>query len=294
MVSEGLNAADTSTPGPIGLDGADWLREEIKRGGPLIWSGYGLSLAVAEVLAAVSRELGAVSYAINPADLGIERTAGVAYLSRSGRDPGRPVDLLVTEAREQGSRAGPYAARILLIEDPDEGSDPWLPTRYARATVHGVACSLGLEPVSVGLPPGPEVGTGDGCLLLFEAHSRVVRSTLRAVREKIGVSPCEAMSFAELGHGFHGQLWARPEDHCVWILRSCGAAEGPELAIRAWCGEVGVPVHDLALLESHGGALGVIELFERTLDIFERFALRNGLPLHNAPIPAQLDRLRFA
>lgn len=289
---EGLDYRDRPTT-TRELDGEAWLREQIDRGGPIVWSGYGLSLAVAEVLAAVSRELGAVSYALNPGDLRSGQLGGIAHLSRSAREPGRPVDLLVTETTDPG--AYPAAARVLMIDDPDGGSDPWLPTRYARATVCGVAEVLGCPPSEpIDLAPDLELDADIGCLLLFKAHSRVVRSTLRAVREKIGVSPCEAMTFAELGHGFHGQLWAHPEEHRVWILCAPGSVGGPELAVRAWCEEVGVPVQDLALGESEGGALEVIRLFETTLALFERFARSSRLPLERSPIPDRLDSLRFA
>ena len=269
-----------------------WLREQVALGGPVVWSGYGLSLAVAETLAAVSRELGMASYALTPGDLGDVREGKVAYLSRSGRHPGGTVDLLVTEAGASAAR--PIAATVLTIDDPDAGSDPWLPLRYARVTVRAVVEALGVPPTApIELPQLPELDGEIRCILLFEKHSRVARSAVRSVREKIGRSPCEAMTFAELGHGVHSQLWARPEEHRVCIASCGGERSDAETAVRAWCESVGVRVCDLSLLDRGEGAGQAVQTFETTLALLEQFASRNDLPLTRAPIPSELDSLRL-
>ncbi len=269
---------------PTPQSGRRWLVERVERGQPLVWCGYGLSLAVAEAMAAVCRARGAPSYALAPNEVQGRGRIAVAYLSRSARDPGCRVDLLVTASG--GSRPA-WADEVIPVGDPDGGADPWLPLSYAHIVVQELARALELRTAPLISPPR-DLGVQPG-LLLVERHSPVVRSVLRAATDKLGALPLDAMSSEELGHGMHSQLWRQPEHWVVWLI---SAVRDPSPTVRAWCEEVGVEVRELCLPDAGSDARYAIQLFDLALDVVASAAERQALSTTQSSLPAMLDELR--
>lgn len=270
---------------PEAASGRRWLTERLERGDPLVWSGYGLSLAAAEAMAAVVRDLGVSSYALAPNELARSDGENVAYLSRSAQNPGRRVGLLVSEK----IKAPLWTEAVISVRDSDHDGDPWLPLAYARAVGHELAATLGqCAPAPISLPP--EFGQ-QATIVLVERYSPVARSVLRAAVDKLGPLDLVVMSRQELGHGMHGQLWRDPRRWRVWLGADTDDAAS---VVGAWCRNVGVEVGRLQLERPQPGVASAIQVFDLALSAVAIAAHNRGLSTDEVPLPVMVDNLRSA
>lgn len=269
-----------------------WLKDHLRAQTPLVWCGYGLSRALAHALAAIARAEGVHAYAVTPADVQARARGKVAYVSRSGRDPGIEVDFLITQEGRRREWTRPGLVEF-VVRDADGGGEPWLPIEYARQTLLTLAASLDITP-SLAVELSAIVPRIGHLVLVMERHGDIVGKLFEVSRHKLGPLPFVAIGRDEIGHGFHSRLWQEPGAYTLCCCVLGGTITEPWARLGDWCEKVGVPLHWRFLDPAACEQARVIQLFLSALSLVEAHARSTGCPTSVAGLPRALDDLRDA
>lgn len=269
---------------------AQWLRETCQSNTAVVWTGYGLSFALSQVFANACRSVGenCISYSVRAVEMEIQRNIKTAYVSRSGCKPNYPVDFLIAQ---NGSDISWTKAPCLAVRDVDNGSDPWLSLEFTKQCLATFAESVEI----LFSPPNNPLGVSiehKHLVFVFEKHCEPVKTLFETVGNKIDDHTLMAIQLREIGHGFHFELFNRPEDFC---LQFCVSPEnaGQWKILESWAKTVGISIKKEIVYEPVSEETTALENFSIGIAAVETLlSSRKDFPVDAKPIPENLDNLR--
>jgi len=235
---------------------------------PWIWTGYGVSGAVARAAAAQSRTSGRTSWTEPPSEL-TPGAGTIILISQSGASPIEcEPDLLVT----QESGRGP---RLLTPTSPTA----WVPLEFAERAVTALLQWMGgraAQREEYELPPPTSSD-----VLVLQRYTEAGKALLDAASAKLGYQPFALCDASELGHGLHFGLL----DSGRVLLLGC---QNPwRQRIREWSDAAGVEV-----LEAPTRQRNPTEAFLVVCEALRSWAGAEGVDLKAVPIASEHDGLR--
>lgn len=268
-----------STPLAAALDAAG------RAGIPIVCTGRGASLAVADALAAALRLRGRAAFAVGEVEVeSLPPDWFVCCVSRSGWRPRRRVDVLVCEAAcEEGGLVGTWVP----VTTKYEPAQAWFPLRYLRAAIVALGRETGLgEHLNSGL----DVDGATHAILAVEGDAHPAVRVVAAATAKLGNLDLTVSGAADIGHGLHARIHAAPSGHTVYGISL--AAARPRLdALESWCCTTGTRFVSVRLSVSDP-ALVPFAVLSIALDAIDaRCRARRIDPARN-PLPKAVDVLR--
>lgn len=253
---------------------------------PVVCTGRGASLALADGFATSLRALGLVAFAVTAAEAEKIPSSGsiVCAVSRTAWLPRRGAEVLVTEACDLPASFSGLAVRVDARGEP---STAWFPVRYIRAAIHALSRVSGVgEPFA----PATTIESERRNILVLPSDAHPAARLLSAATHKLGDLDLVVTDVGEFGHGLHARVHAAPQLHVVHDFVSDPGDEDI-IALEQWCRDVGVEYRAVPLPRDASSARALVGLLA-VLDSIEARCLAMGIDPARRPLPDRLDTLR--
>lgn len=259
----------------------DWLFKQKHR--ILIFTGCGISFAMADMLANLFRNFGFSSFALQPAEIPFGSDYLVCLISRSGRTYGlKGIDFLFCE-RDLRDTAQSSNQHLFLVRSSE---DAWLPLSFCKNLFLELSSLLNISMKDFSQF---QFSYSDNNLFLTQNYHRSVQYFCDYTHQKIDAFNTKVIGVDEFGHGFHQQLLVDGSKYETFLIKS---QHQDTSKLEQWL-RLNAIAYEVILLE--GNPVGNELIFETmafVVSYIDNWCKHFQIDWVRIPISKELDNLR--